>query len=353
MVFPMKFGIQLARSGAYPTLPLDLVLEAERVGFHSIWSSESWGSDAVTPAAWVLARTTRIRAGTAIMQIPARTPAMTAMTAMTLDALSGGRFILGLGPSGPQVVEGWHGVPYGRPVARMREYVAIIRKIIERTEPLTHAGEHYQIPYRGPDASGLGKPLKSIIHGNPALKIYVAAITPGGLRNAAEIADGIFPIFMSPERFDALEPHLAAGFDRTGGKRDLTNFDICPFVPVSLNDDLDEARLTVKQHLGFYIGGMGAREKNFYNDYARRLGYGSAATQIQDAFLSGRRNEAVTAVPDELVDQVALVGSAERIRARLAAWKSAAAKRQVDTLILGVNVTMQSIRAVAAAEGSP
>jgi len=337
----MKLGIQLTRSGAHPSLPLDMVLEAERLGFESIWSSESWGSDAVTPSAWVLARTSRIKAGTAIMQIPARTPAMTAMTAMTLDALSGGRFILGLGASGPQVVEGWHGVAYGKPVQRIREYVEIIRKIVERAEPLTYSGQQYQIPYGGTDASGLGKPLKSIIHGHPALKIYVAAITPAGLRNAAEIADSIFPIFMSPERFDALEPNLAAGFEKRGGKRSLANFDICPFVPVSLNGDLEEARLVVKQHLAFYIGGMGAREKNFYNDYARRLGYGTAAAQIQDAFLSGRRNEAVAAVPDELVDQVALVGSAERIRERLEAWKSAAAKREVDTLILGVGVTPQ------------
>jgi len=345
MVFPMKFGIQLARSGAYPTLPLDLVLEAERVGFHSIWSSESWGSDAVTPAAWVLART-RIRAGTAIMQIPARTPAMTAMTAMTLDALSGGRFSLRLGPSGPQVVEGWHGVAYGRPVARMREYVAIIRKIIERTEPLTHAGEHYQIPYRGPDASGLGKPLKSIIHGNPALKIYVAAITPGGLRNAAEIADGIFPIFMSPERFDALEPHLAAGFDRTGGKRDLTNFDICPFVPVSLNDDLDEARLTVKQHLAFYIGGMGAREANFYNDLTKRIGYEAAAARIQDLFLDGKRAEAAAAVPDALIDEISLVGPPARIKDRLQAWQDIAKKNWIGSLVL-VGADVAAMRVIA------
>jgi F420-dependent oxidoreductase-like protein len=343
----MKLGIQLTRSGARPSLPLDLVLEAERLGFESIWSSESWGSDAVTPSAWVLARTTRIKAGTAIMQIPARTPAITAMTAMTLDALSGGRFILGLGPSGPQVVEGWHGVAYGKPVQRIREYIEIIRKIVERAEPLNYSGQQYRIPYGGRDASGLGKPLKSIIHGDPALKIYVAAITPAGLRNAAEIADGIFPIFMSPERFDALEPYLAAGFEKSGGKRSLTNFDICPFVPVSLSDDLSEARQIVKQHLAFYIGGMGAREKNFYNDYARRLGYGSAAAQIQDAFLSGRRNDAVTAVPDELVDQVALVGSAERIRARLEAWKSAAAKREVDTLILGVGVAPEVLNVIA------
>ena len=209
-------------SGAQPRVPMDLVLEAERLGFDSVWSSESWGSDAVSPAAWVLAQTSRIKAGTSIMQIPARTPAMAAMTAMTLDALSGGRFVLGIGPSGPQVVEGWHGTAYGKPIQRTHEYVEIIRRIIERTDVLTHSGEYYQIPYTGPGASGLGKPrpgasglgkpLKSIIHANHALKIYIAAITPAGIRNAAEIADGMFPVFMSPERFDLLEPHLEAGF---------------------------------------------------------------------------------------------------------------------------------------------
>ncbi len=347
----MKLGFQLERFGAQPAAPMDLVLGAEKLGFDSVWSSESWGSDAVSPVAWVLARTTRIRAGTAIMQIPARTPAMTAMTAMTLNAFSGGRFILGLGPSGPQVVEGWHGVAYGNPLERTREYIGIIRKIVERAEPLTHAGRYYQIPYQGTDASGLGKPLKSIIHGDPALKIYLAAITPAGIRNAAELADGIFPIFMSPERFDVLEKHLAAGFDRTGGKRNLANFDICPFVPVALNDDLDTARLVVKQHLGFYIGGMGAREKNFYKDYATRLGYGAAAAQIQDLFLSGRRKEAIGAVPNELVDEVALAGPAQRISARLQSWKTAAEKRQVDTLILTTGITPDVLPIVATAAG--
>jgi F420-dependent oxidoreductase-like protein len=347
----MKLGLRLELSGAHPGVPLDLVLEAERLGFDSVWSSESWGSDAVTPSAWVLARTTRIKAGTAIMQIPARMPAMAAMTAMTLDALSGGRFILGLGPSGPQVVEGWYGVPYGNPLRRTREYVQIIRKILDRTEPLVHAGEHYQIPYGGPGASGLGKPLKSITHGNPAMKIYIAAITPAGMRNAAEIADGMFPVFMNPDRFDLMEPHLAAGFDKTAGKRSLSNFDICPFVPISLNDDLEQARLPVRQHLAFYIGGMGAREKNFYNAYAKRLGYGAAAERIQDAFLAGRRKEAADAVPDELVDEVALAGPADRIRVRLSAWKAAAAKRHVDTVILGTNVTLEALRVIAAAMG--
>lgn len=344
----MKLGLRLEMSGAQPRLPMDLVLEAESLGFDSVWGSESWGADAVSPVAWVLAQTTRIRAGTSIMQIPARTPAMTAMTAMTLDALSGGRFILGLGASGPQVVEGWHGVAYGKPIARTREYIEIIRKIIERAEPLTHSGESYRIPYAGAGATGLGKPLKSIIHGNRALKIYIAAITPAGIRNAAEIADGMFPVFMSPERFDILEPHLEAGFAKTGGDRSLANFDICPFVPISLHDDVEQARLPVKQHLAFYIGGMGAREKNFYNDYARRLGYATAAAQIQDAFLSGHRKEAVAAVPDELVDEVALTGPAGRIRTRLESWKAAAARRHVDTILLGTNITPAALRAVAA-----
>src|SRR5258706_3791113 len=330
----MKLGIVLPYSGADMSLPIDRVLEAERLGFDSVWTSEAYGSDAVTPAAWVLARTTRIKVGTAIMQMPARTPAMTAMTAMTLDALSGGRFILGIGPSGPQVVEGWHGVAYGKPLLRTREYVEIIRKILERNEPLTYAGEHYQIPFAGPGATGLGKPLKSIMRGNPRMKIYTATIAPASIRNSAEIADGMFPIFMNPERFDLFEPHLEAGFAKTGGKMSLANYDICPFVPVSMNDDLVAARLPIKQHLALYIGGMGAREKNFYNDYAKRLGYETAAAQVQDAFLAGRREDAAAAVPDALVDEIALVGPSDRIRARLQAWKHAAGKRHLAPKLL-------------------
>jgi F420-dependent oxidoreductase-like protein len=344
----MKLGLLLGYSGGDLAPLLDRVLEAERLGFDSVWSSEAYGSDAVSPAAWVLAHTTRIRAGTAIMQVPARTPALAAMTAMTLDALSGGRFILGVGPSGPQVVEGWHGVAYGKPIQRTREYIEIIRKVLDRSEPLTYAGEHYQIPYAGPDATGLGKPLKSILH-RTSIKIYTASITPASIRNAAEIADGMFPIFMNPERFELFEPHLEAGFAKTGGQRSLATFDICPFVPVSMNDDLVEARRAIKQHLALYIGGMGARERNFYNDYAKRLGYATAAAQIQDAYLSGRKTEAAIAVPDELVDEVALVGSAERIRTRLKAWKAAAAKRHVDAMLLGGNAGTEALRLIAAA----
>jgi F420-dependent oxidoreductase-like protein len=287
----MKLGLVLGYSGANMTLPIERVLEAERLGFDSVWSSEAYGSDAVTPAAWVLARTTRIKVGTAIMQMPARTPVMTAMTAMTLDVLSGGRFILGIGPSGPQVVEGWHGVAYGKPLLRTREYIEIIRKILDRSEPLTYSGEHYQIPHAGPGATGLGKPLKSILHGNPRMKIYTATITPASIRNSAEIADGMIPVFMDPQRFELFEPHLNAGFVKTGNRRSLATYDICPFVPVSMGDDIEAARLPIKQHLALYVGGMGAREKNFHNDYTQSA---SATKPRQSASRMPYRGPAIT-----------------------------------------------------------
>jgi F420-dependent oxidoreductase-like protein len=345
----MKLGIVLGYSGSEFSLPIDRVLEAERLGFDSVWTSEAYGSDAVTPAAWVLARTTRIKVGTAIMQMPARTPTMAAMTAMTLDALSGGRFILGIGPSGPQVVEGWYGVAYGKPLQRTREYIEIIRQILERREPLVHAGEHYQIPYAGPGASGLGKPLKSILHGNPRMKIYTATIAPASIRNSAEVADGMFPVFMNPQRFDLFEPNLNAGFAKSSTQKSLASYDICPFVPVSMNDDLEAARLPIKRHLALYIGGMGAREKNFYHDYAKRLGHEAAAGQIQDAFLAGRKAEAVAAVPDALVDEIALVGSADRIRDRLQAWQEAGKRRHVDAMLLSSDTNVEALRVIAEA----
>jgi F420-dependent oxidoreductase-like protein len=344
----MKLGLRINYAGAQMALPLDRVLEAERLGFDSAWTSEAYGSDAVTPAAWLLARTTRIKVGTAIMQMPGRTPALAAMTAMTLDALSGGRFILGIGASGPQVVEGWHGVPYGKPVPRTREYISIVRKVLAREAPLTHQGEHYQIPYDGPGASGLGKPLKSIMHGNPALKIYTASIAPASIRMAAEAADGMFPIFMDPARFDLFAPHLEAGFAKSAGKS-LANFDICPFVHVSMGDDLAAARLPIKQHLALYVGGMGAREKNFYNDYTKRLGYDDAAARIQDAYLDGRKDEAANAVPDALVDAIALVGPAARIRERLEAWTEAGRRRHVHAMLLGGELTPEAMRLIAEA----
>jgi F420-dependent oxidoreductase-like protein len=344
----MKLGLLLGYSGAEMSLPIDLVREAEDLGFDSVWTSEAYGSDAVSPAAWLLAQTSKIKVGTAIIQMPARTPALAAMTAMTLQALSGGRFILGIGPSGPQVIEGWHGVPYGRPLTRTREYIEIIRKVLERREPLVHEGFHYQIPYTGEGASGLGKPLKSIMHGDPALKIYTGTIAPAGIRTSAEVADGMFPFCMSPDKFEMMAPHLEEGFAKAGGGKSLESYDILPFVRVALGDDLDQCRRPIKEQLALYIGGMGARNKNFYNDYAKRLGYEEAAVKIQDAFLGGQRAEAVAAVPDELVDEVSLVGPKERIVERLAAWKAAGAERQVDTLLAG-GASKEALRVLAEA----
>ena len=331
----MKLGLLLGYSGGQMDLAVDTAIEAEAMGYDSVWTAEAYGSDAVSPAAWILAKTTKIKAGTAIMQLPARSPAMTAMTAMTLNGLSGGRFILGLGPSGPQVSEGWHGVPYGKPMTKMREYIEIIRLILERKEKLVYQGEEYQVPNTGPGTTGLGKPLKSILHGDPSMPIYTAAITPAGLRTSAEVADGVFPIWMNPEKYDVLEGNLNEGFAKAGNSKSLENFDVAPFVSVAMGDDVDALRAQIKPGMALYIGGMGARSKNFYNDYCKRLGYEDAAVKIQDLFLDGKKEEAAAAVPDALVDEVALVGSKEKILDRLEAWKEAGNKKHVGSMMLG------------------
>jgi F420-dependent oxidoreductase-like protein len=218
----MKLGLLAGYSPATMNVPMDLIKHVEGLGYDSVWTAEAWGSDAVTPATWILAQTEKIKVGTAIMQMPARTPAMTAMTAMTLYAMSEGRFILGLGPSGPQVVEGWHGVAYGRPLTRTKEYISIIRSILAREERLTHEGFHYQIPFKGEGSSGLGKPLKSILHGDPALQIYTASISSAGMKCAGEVSDGVFPVWMNPDRFDVFEDDLVPGRQEAGGCRGHT-----------------------------------------------------------------------------------------------------------------------------------
>lgn len=342
----MKLGLFTGYSGPKYSIDMDLVLEAERLGYDSVWTSEAYGSDAVTPAAWILAQTSRINVGTGIIQMPARTPACAAMTAMTLQALSGGRFILGIGPSGPQVIEGWHGVAYGRPLTRTREYIDIIRQALAREAPVTHDGYHYQLPYQGPDASGLGKPLKSILHGDPSLKIFTAAVTPAGLRTAAEIADGMFPIFMSPERFDVFQGDLEAGFAKAGGGKGLADFEIAPIVPLAMGDDIEACRMPIRRHLALYIGGMGAPGKNFYNDYAKRLGFEEAAVKMQQLYLTGKKAEAEAAVPEELIDAIALVGPAGRIRERLSVWKDAAKQGEVSSLLLSGG-SIEALRFVA------
>jgi F420-dependent oxidoreductase-like protein len=344
----MKLGILLRYSGEVGGPRMEQVLEAERLGYTSVWTGESYGTDAVTPIAWVLAQTSKIKAGTGIMQMSARTPTCAAMTAATLQAMSNNRFLMGIGPSGPQVIEGWHGMPYGKPMARTREYVEIVRKVFAREAPLQHQGTHYQIPYAGADATGLGKPLKSIVHANPDLKIYTAAFSPAGLRTAGEVADGVQPIFMSPERTEIITGPLLEGRAAAGKSRSLAGFDIAPFVRVSMGSDLQACRDAVKPEMALYIGGMGARSKNFYNDQVKRMGYEAAAGKIQDAFLAGRRNEAIAAVPDAFIDETALVGPPDRIRERVQAWKANATDGKIGTMLLG-GASTEALRVIAEA----
>jgi F420-dependent oxidoreductase-like protein len=319
----MRLGLQLGYDD--PVAAVALAEEAERLGLDSVWTSEAYGADAVTPLGWIAARTQRIRLGTAIMQMPARSPAATAATVATLDRLSGGRALLGLGTSGPQVAEGWHGQPWGKPLTRTREYVDVVRAVLRRQAPLEHHGEHYDIPYRGEGATGLGKPLKLI--GTPLraeVPVYLAAIGPRNVALAAEIADGWLPIFFSPERAaDVHGPHLDEGFARRGGRPE--GFDVAPLVPVVVADDLAACRDFLRPALALYVGGMGARGQNFYNRLAVRYGYEAEASRIQDLYLEGKKDEAAAAVPDALVDEVALIGDRARIADRLEAWRAGGA----------------------------
>ena len=331
----MRLGINLGYQdwGQGLSRALATAQEADRLGYHSGWTAEAYGTDSVTPLTWLMAHTKRMNWGTAIMQMPARTPAMTAMTAATLDLMSDGRFLLGLGLSGPQVVEGWHGQRYGKPLVKTREYVEIVREILRREKPLEYHGEHYDIPFTGEGATGLGKPLKLIVHPKRAdLPIYIAAIGPKNVELAAEIADGWLPIFFSPYRLqETYGAALDAGFAKAGGGKDLKSFDIAPTISVLIGDDLETLRGFVKPMAALYIGGMGARGKNFYNDLACRYGFEAEAKEIQDLYLDGKKAEATAAVPDDLVDEIALIGPRERIVDRLDAWKESG----ITTMILG------------------
>ena len=330
----MKLGVISGYSGRKLSIPIDAVKHAESLGYESIWTAEAYGSDAVTPAAWMLAQTDKIKVGTAIMQMPARSPAMTAMTAMSLAELSGGRFICGLGASGPQVVEGWHGVPYGKPVTRLKEYVQIMKQIFAREAATTFEGDQYQLPYTGEGATGLGKPLKSILHCEEEIPIYAATITPRGVEAAAEVADGFFPVWMDPEQFHVFEEPIKKGFAKAGDK-DMTQFDVAPFVTCIMGDDVEQCMVPIRGQMALYIGGMGARDKNFYNSYAKRLGFEEAAVKIQDLYLSGKRDEAMAAVPAELIDACHLVGPADRIKERLQRWQDANGKGHVSSMLIG------------------
>jgi len=321
-------------------LPIGKVQEAERLGYDSVWTAEAWGSDAVSPLAWLGAHTSKIKLGTGIMQIPGRSPANTAMTAMTLDALSGGRFLLGLGLSGPQVVEGWHGQPYDKTLTWSREYVQIVRKIIERKEPLTFQGEKYRIPYDGPGSTGQGKPLKSILHGNPKIPIYVGALAPKAQAQAGELCDGLLLTTYNPDDDRFLSQNVENGFAKSGRTWDA--FDLVVTVSVVIDDDLDRARIPLKQQLGFYIGGMGSRKQNFYKDFLSRSGFEAECQKIQDLWLGGDKAGAIGAVTDELVDAIYLVGSRDRIKDRFQRFKSS----HTGTFVVG-SMDLDVIRFVA------
>jgi F420-dependent oxidoreductase-like protein len=321
------------------------IAEADRLGFDSIWTSEAYGSDALTPLAWWGSRTQNVRLGTAIMQLSARAPAAAAMAAITLDHLSGGRFILGLGVSGPQVVEGWYGEAFAKPLARTREYVKIVREILARREPVTNPGPHYPLPY--PNGTGLAKPLKSTVHPvREEIPIFLGAEGPKNVALAAEICDGWLALFFSPRNEGFYRDALAEGFAREGARRSWDDFEVVATVPVILHDDVEQAADFLRPMYALYFGGMGAREQNFHHDVAVRLGYEGEAKRIQDLYLEGKKQDAAGAVPTALVEELALIGPEDKVRDELDAWRESIATtlmvsgdpatlRRIAELVLG------------------
>jgi F420-dependent oxidoreductase-like protein len=288
-----------------------------------MWTAEAYGSDCLTPLAWWGAKTSKIKLGTAIAQISARTPAATAMAAMTLDHLSGGRVILGIGASGPQVVEGWYGRPYPRPLERTREYVEIMRKIMAREELIDFHGKHYDMPYSGADGAGLGKALKSTIHPyRTDIPIYLAAEGPKNVALAAEVADGWLPLFFSPKSDKFYRQALDEGFAKTGARRSAADFEVASLVPIVPGPDAETAANMIRPMLGLYVGGMGARGANFHYDVIARLGYEDECAHIQDLYLQGKKQEAIASIPLKMVEDVALVGPMDKIKDELQQWKS-------------------------------
>lgn len=319
----LKLGLQLGYWGALaPANHVQLAQEAESLGYDSVWTAESWGSDAFTPLTWIGANTSKIRLGTAVAQLSARTPTACAMAAMTLDHLSEGRMILGLGVSGPQVVEGWYGQPFSKPVARTREYVDIIRQVLRREAPVSNDGVHYPLPYKGENGWGMGKSLKPITHPRRAdLPIFLGAEGPKNVAQTAEIADGWLPLYYSPYRQDVYADQLK------GAKE---GFEISASVLVSITDSVEEGLYPAKAMLAFYIGGMGSKKRNFHKELMSRMGYEEEANHIQDLFFEGKRDEAIAAVPDQFADEISLVGPKERIREKIQDWE----KTPVTTLLV-------------------
>jgi F420-dependent oxidoreductase-like protein len=345
----MRLGINLGYWQRDPEDDTETVLAAERLGYDQVFTAEAYGSDAFTTLTWYGARTSRIGLGTAVTQMSARTPAATAMHALTLDALSGGRLTLGLGASGPQVVEGWYGVPFARPLARTREYVQILRDVWRRAAPVTSAGPHYPLPLPpgGPGVTGLGKPLKSIAHPvRPDIPVYLGAEGPKNVALAAEICDGWLALFFSPRNQDFYRDALAEGFAREGARHSWEDFEIAATVPVVLHDDVEQAADFLRPMYALYFGGMGARAANFHHDVAVRLGYEAEAKKVQDLYLEGKKQEAAAAIPTALVEDLALIGPEDKVRDDLEAWREsiattllvggdAATLRRIADLVLG------------------
>ena len=310
----LKLGLQLGYWGSKPPQNLvGMAQEAEKLGFDSVWTAEAYGSDALTPLAWIGSQTEKIRLGTGICQLSARTPTAAAMAALTLDHLSNGRVILGLGVSGPQVVEGWYGAPFSKPLARTREYISIIRQVLAREEPVTSDGPHYPLPYTGDGAWGLGKALKPIVHPlRSDVPIFLGAEGPKNVALAAEVADGWLPLYYSPYRPEVYAASLSNA---------KPGFEISQGVVINITDDVQQGLMPVKQMLGLYVGGMGAKQRNFHKELVARMGFEAEANTVQDLFLAGKKTEAVAAVPDQLADEISLVGPIERIKDRLQAWR--------------------------------
>jgi F420-dependent oxidoreductase-like protein len=331
----IKLGLQLGYWQAQPPDNfVELAQEAERLGYDSVWTAEAWGSDCFTPLAWIGAHTSRIRLGTAVCQISARTPTATAMATLTLDHLSAGRMILGLGVSGPQVVEGWYGQPFAKPLSRTREYVDIVRQVLAREKPVRSDGPHYPLPYHGEGSWNLGKPLRSITHPLRAdVPIFLGAEGPKNVAMTCEIADGWLPLYMSPFRPEVYEDQIA---ERKEG------FEIAQFLQVNINDDLEQALMPVKYMLAFYIGGMGAKKRNFHKELMGRMGYEAEADKVQELFMEGKRAEAVDHVPDAFADEISLCGPLDRIKDRIQAWR----ETPVPSLLIA-NRDVESLRRMA------
>lgn len=343
----MKLGLQLGYWGAQPPAGVgEVVAAAEEAGFDAIFTAEAWGSDAFTPLAWWGRETSRIKLGTSIAQMSGRAPTSIAMHALTLDHLSGGRVILGMGVSGPQVVEGWYGEPFAKPLARTREVVSIIRQVMAREAPVTNDGPHYPLPYHGPGSVGLGKPLKSIVHPLRAdVPIWLGAEGPKNVAQTAEIADGWIPLFYTPKSAAMYQPWLDEGFARPGARRTRADFEIaatCHLEVVSSAEEKRAVLTAMKPFVSLYMGGMGAKEQNFHNAVFVRMGYGELAEEVQRLYLAGEKDRATALVPDELVDDMHIIGTAGEVRERVAQWESTG----VTTLLLSLR-SAEEVRRVA------